>query len=121
MKPDRFAAALRGFGPAGIAAILVILAGNGLFVPLSAILVLAWAWRSGTPWHEIGYARPARWVRRLVAGILFGEETVFRGYLFERLGKLFGCSLTARVSIVLLTSVWFGAAHYPLGRTQHST
>jgi len=45
-----------------------------------------------------------------VAG--FGEETLFRGYMFERLGKLFGSSLWAKTLIVLLTSVWFGLAHY---------
>ena len=46
----------------------------------------------------------------LVAG--FGEETVFRGYAFERLGKLLGSSVAARVSIVLLTSAVFGLGHY---------
>jgi hypothetical protein len=33
---DFVAAELRGFGPLGILAILIILAGNGLFAPLSA-------------------------------------------------------------------------------------
>ncbi|MFN2512775.1 MAG: hypothetical protein ABR568_15310, partial [Pyrinomonadaceae bacterium] len=42
---DELAGRLRGFGPLGILAILLILVGNGLFAPLSAILVLAWAWR----------------------------------------------------------------------------
>jgi uncharacterized protein len=46
----------------------------------------------------------------VVAG--FGEETVFRGYLFERLGKLFGSGVRAKAFIVLLTAVWFGALHY---------
>jgi uncharacterized protein len=45
-----------------------------------------------------------------VAG--FGEETVFRGYAFERFGKLFGSGSAARAAVVLLTSAWFGAAHY---------
>jgi membrane protease YdiL (CAAX protease family) len=45
-----------------------------------------------------------------VAG--FGEETVFRGYAFERLGKLLGSSVAARVSIVLFTSTLFGLGHY---------
>ena len=26
----------------------------------------------------------------MIVGAGFGEETIFRGYLFERLGKLFG-------------------------------
>jgi len=49
---DRLAARLRRFGPLGILAILVILAGNVLLVPLSAVLVLLWAWRSRTPWRR---------------------------------------------------------------------
>jgi hypothetical protein len=39
---DRFAARLRGFGPLGILAILIILGGNLVIAPLSAILVLIW-------------------------------------------------------------------------------
>jgi membrane protease YdiL (CAAX protease family) len=157
---DRFAANLRGFGPVGILAIIVILAGNLVVAPLSAVLVLLWARRSHTPWHEIGYVRPHSWARSLIIGILFGsafkllmkaivmpllgadpinqayhflvgntaalpamlfaviagagwgEETLFRGYLFERLGKLFGSSAWAKAFIVLLTAVFFGLAHY---------
>jgi membrane protease YdiL (CAAX protease family) len=52
----------------------------------------------------------AVWTMIVVAG--FGEETVFRGYLFERLGKLFGRSLTARIVIVLLTAALFASLHY---------
>ena len=160
---DRMAESLRGFGPLGILAILVIfLAGNYPFLPLSAILVLVWARWSRTPWREIGYARPASWIGSLAIGIVFGiafkllmkaivmpllgadpinqafhylvgnraalpaaiftmivgagfgEETLFRGYLFERLGKIFGSGVWARASIVLLTSVAFGLAHYSL-------
>jgi membrane protease YdiL (CAAX protease family) len=52
----------------------------------------------------------------LAAG--FGEETVFRGYTFERLGKLFGSGPLAKSTIVLITSTWFAWAHYSLqGRT----
>lgn len=158
---DRLAKRLRGFGPLGILAILVILAGNVLIVPLSAVLVLVWAWRSCTPWRELGYVRPSNWINTLLVGIVFGsafkllmkvfvmpllgaspinqayhylagnpaaipgtlfavivvagfgEETVFRGYMFERLGKLFGNSVGAKISIVLLTSLFFGLVHYP--------
>src|SRR5437762_4461295 len=42
----------------------------------------------------------------------FGEETLFRSYFFERLGKLFGSSVAAKIAIVLLTSALFAAAHY---------
>ena len=158
---DSLAARLRGFGPLGILAAILILAGNALFTPLSAILVLVWAWISRTPWREIGYVRPKSWLRTLAIGIVlgaalklvmkalvmpllgapainqafhflvgnraalpgilfliavgagFGEETVFRGYLFERFGKLFGESTWAKTLTVALTSVWFGALHYP--------
>ena len=160
VREDSFAEALRGFGPAGILAILVILAGNVLFLPLSALLVLAWVWRSRTPWREIGYAAPKNWIASaaigiafgislkfalkalvmpllgadpvnpyyhylagnkaaipstlylLIVGAGFGEETVFRGFLFERLGKLFGSGTGARIAIVLITSLLFGVAHY---------
>ena len=49
----------------------------------------------------------------VIIGAGFGEETVFRGYLFERLGKLFGARPGARVAIVLLAAALFGLAHYP--------
>jgi len=53
-------------------------------------------------------------VYAMVVGAGFGEETVFRGYLFERFGKLFGPGAWARTFIVLLTAGWFGLGHYPL-------
>jgi len=159
---DRVAAGLRGFGPLGILAILLILAGNLIVAPLSAVLVLLWARRSHTPWREIGYVRPKSWTAGLAIGIAFGsvfkllmkiivmpllgadpinqayhylagnraaipgalftmivgagfgEETLFRGFLFERLGRLFGTGVGAKTSIVLLTAGFFGAAHYPV-------
>jgi membrane protease YdiL (CAAX protease family) len=55
-------------------------------------------------------ALPAAVWTMLVAG--FGEETVFRGYLFERLGKLLGPGRVAKVAIVLITSLMFGLGHY---------
>jgi membrane protease YdiL (CAAX protease family) len=157
---DPLAASLRGFGPLGLISFLAILAGNLLFVPLSAILVLLWAWRSHTPWRAIGYAPPSSWAASLTVGILFGaalklvmkaivmpllgapalnpayqhlagnaaalpgmlyavvvgagfgEETVFRGYLFERLGRVFGTGTGAKMSIVLVTSGLFALAHH---------
>ncbi|MGZ8830872.1 MAG: CPBP family intramembrane glutamic endopeptidase, partial [Thermoanaerobaculia bacterium] len=50
----------------------------------------------------------------VTVGAGFGEETVFRGYMFERLSKLFGSGAGAKASIVLLTSVVFGLLHYPV-------
>ena len=157
---DLLAARLRGFGPVGVLAILVTLAGNLLIPPLSAVLVLLWAQRSRTPWREIGYVWPERWLRTVAIGLAFGiafklvmkaivmpllgappinaayhylagntaalpgtafvmivvagfgEETLFRGFLFERLGKLLGGSAGAKTSIVLLTALCFGSLHY---------
>ena len=68
----RFPPRLRGFGPLGILAILIILAGNFIITPLSAILVLVWRKISNTPWREIGYVRPRSWVRTILVGIVFG-------------------------------------------------
>jgi uncharacterized protein len=48
----------------------------------------------------------------LVIGAGFGEETVFRGYLFERLGKLFGKGTGAKAAIVLITTAVFALGHY---------
>lgn len=158
---DSFAAHLRGFGPAGILAIAIILAGNFVVAPLSAVLVLIWAALSRTPWRDLGYARPKSWPQTLILGILFGmafklvmkavvmpllgapavnqayhfvtgnkavlpamiltmiivagfgEETLFRGYLFERLRKLFGAGRGSTLAILLLTSSLFAMAHYP--------
>ncbi len=44
-------------------------------------------------------------------GAGWGEETVFRGYLFERLGRLFGRGRGPQAAIVLLTAAVFGLAH----------
>jgi membrane protease YdiL (CAAX protease family) len=48
----------------------------------------------------------------IIVGAGFAEETLFRGYLFERLGKLFGTGAGAKVSIVLLSSALFALGHY---------
>lgn len=157
---DRFAAELRGFGLIGILAIVLVLAGNLVVPPLSAILALVWAWRSHTAWRDLGFVRPRSWVLTIAGGILtgvafklamksvvmpllgadpvnhayhylagnpavipttlylmivgagFGEETLFRGYLFERLRTRFGRGPVATVGIVLGVSVLFGALHY---------
>ena len=158
---DPLAARLRGFGPLGVLAMLVIVATGPILEPLGGILALLWAHRSRTAWAEIGYVRPRSWIRTIAAGVAvgsalklvlkavvmpllgapavnpvyhylagnraalpgmlfdvtvgaaFAEETVFRGFLFERLGKLFGETALAKAAIVLLTSVLFGVIHYP--------
>lgn len=47
----------------------------------------------------------------VVAG--FAEETVFRGFFFERLQRLFGQHAWTQPAIILLTSLWFGLGHIP--------
>ena len=158
---DTLAARLRSFGPLGILAILIILAGNFVITPLSAVLVLVWTKISNTPWREIGYVRPRSWAKTIVIGIIlgvalkftmkalvmpllgappinwayhfvtgnaavipslvytmivvagFGEETFYRGWMFERLGKLIGQSVAAKIATVAITSVLFASMHYP--------
>jgi len=157
---NKFAASLRGFGPIGILAILIILGGNFIMAPLSAFLVLIWAEISNTRWCEIGYVRPRSWSKTVMTGVVFGvalkfvmkavimpllgapainqayhfvtgnpavvpvmlytmivvagfgEETFYRGWMFERLGKLFGNTACAKVAIVLVTSILFASLHY---------
>ena len=158
-RDDAFAAALRGFGPIGLLAILVVLAAALLPVPLSPVLVLLWTARSRTPWSAIGYVRPRSWIGTILVGVVvgvalkllikavvmprlgaaplnqayqflvgdqaamlgtlfmvivvggWGEETLYRGYLFERLGKLLGKGPLAKAVIVVLTSTLFGLLH----------
>src|SRR6185436_14665377 len=53
----------------------------------------------------------AIWTMLAAAG--FGEEVVFRGFLFERLGRGLGESRPARVAAVVIAATIFSAAHYP--------
>jgi membrane protease YdiL (CAAX protease family) len=72
LSGDCFSALLRGVGPIGILAMLVILAGNLIIAPLGAGLVLLWARLSGTPWRDLGFVQPKSWIRILFVGSLFG-------------------------------------------------
>ncbi len=49
----------------------------------------------------------------VIIGGGFGEETLYRGFLFERLGSLLGTSGKAKIAIVLITTTLFATAHYP--------
>ncbi len=160
---DRFATALRGFGPVGIFTFLLICAGAVIGPPVSAGLGLIWLWLSRTPLKELGMARPKSWATTIIGGIVLGialklvmkavvlplmgadpvnhtfhylahngpaalsfaayaiygagfsEEFLFRGYLFERLGKLFGPGTLAIITIIIMTSGIFGLAHFQQG------
>ena len=43
----------------------------------------------------------------------FGEETVYRGFLFKRFCTVFGSRRVAMPLALALTSIWFAAVHYP--------
>lgn len=161
VRGDGFASALRGFGPVGTLATLVVLLGFPILQPLGAVLPLLWAWRSRTPLAELGLSRPRSWAATLALGILcgvafklvmksvvmpllgapavnaayrhlegnaaalpamlflvvvgagFGEELLYRGFLFQRLGRLLGRLPAAKAVIVGLTSLYFGLIHLP--------
>jgi hypothetical protein len=48
----------------------------------------------------------------MVVAAGFGEELSFRGFAFERLGRLVGTRPWAKAVIVAVTSAWFAWAHY---------
>jgi membrane protease YdiL (CAAX protease family) len=66
-----------------------------------------YSWVTGNP-------AALAWMLLLVtAGGGFGEELIFRGYMFERLSKVVGSSVRAKAAIVLVTSLAFASLHYP--------
>ena len=62
---------------------------------------------TGAEWRRLAV------LAAVIIGAGFAEETVYRGYSFERLGKLLGRGAAAKAAMVLLTSALFAAAHYP--------
>jgi len=48
----------------------------------------------------------------VVIGAGFGEEVLFRGYLFDRSARVLGRGPAATVATVIVTSLLFAAAHY---------
>ncbi|MGZ4873965.1 MAG: CPBP family intramembrane glutamic endopeptidase, partial [Candidatus Angelobacter sp.] len=80
---------------------------KAIVMPLLGADPINWAYHS---WAGNRALLPAAIWACLVAG--WGEETIFRGYMFERFGKLFPPGIGAKIAIVVITSVWFGLAHY---------
>jgi membrane protease YdiL (CAAX protease family) len=80
---------------------------KALVMPLLGADPINWAYHS---WAGNRALLPVGIWACLAAG--WGEETLFRGYMFERLGKLFPPGIGAKIAIVLITSVWFGMGHY---------
>jgi membrane protease YdiL (CAAX protease family) len=48
----------------------------------------------------------------VIVGGGFGEELIWRGFLFERLGAFLGPRANAKLVIVVVTSILFALAHY---------
>jgi membrane protease YdiL (CAAX protease family) len=63
---------LRGFGPLGLLAVLVIAASSVAGFSVSALLVLAWARVSETPLRSLGFKAPSRWTVTIAGGIGLG-------------------------------------------------
>ncbi len=70
--------------------------------------------RNATYHHVVGNAAALPW---LIASALISasvcEEIFFRGYLFERLGSLWGTGPLALSGTVVLSTALFALAHYP--------
>jgi len=81
-------ARLRGHGAIGLLAVAVVLLGNSLFVPLSALLVLAWARLTQTPLAALGLARARAPWRALLLGAVLGVTTklMFKAVVMPTLG-----------------------------------
>lgn len=71
-RHDDLAARLRGFGPVGIAAILLIVGANLIVAPAGAMLAVVWARISHVSWTDLGFRRPRSWVMTLIVGTLAG-------------------------------------------------
>jgi CAAX protease family protein len=68
-----------------------------------------------TPYHYLA-GNPAALPGMLAAVLVsagFAEEVFFRGYVFERLGKVLGRGMVALTATILLSATLFALAHYP--------
>jgi membrane protease YdiL (CAAX protease family) len=52
-----------------------------------------------------------RMILTIVVSAGFGEEILYRGWLFERFGRVWGRTTTSRAATVAVTSLLFAAAH----------
>ncbi len=88
MPPADFAARLRGFGPLGIAAVLVVLSGLLILPAVSAGLILLWAWASRTPLRDLGFRGSRSWTRTIVSGVALGAafKLVMKALVMPLLG-----------------------------------
>lgn len=64
--------------------------------------------------HLTGNTAELPWaLYAVIVGAGFGEEVLFRGYLFERLRRLMGAGPQTTVARVLITTCLFAVAHFP--------
>ena len=107
MRPRRWVPTVAGGVLFGVALKLVM---KSVVMPLFGADPVNQAFR-----YLAGNTAALPWVLYAVTvGAGFGEETIFRGFAFERLRRLFGTSAAATVVIIAFTAVWFGAEHYSL-------
>ena len=66
-------------------------------------------------YHFVEGNRPAL-IQMILTSVIaggFGEEILYRGFLFERLERALGKSAAAKIAIVLLTTALFASIHIP--------
>lgn len=84
----RLAASLRGFGPAGVIASLLVMLAGPVIEPLGALLTLLWARLSRTPLRELGLVRPRSVPLTIALGIVAGAvfKLVMKSLVMPLLG-----------------------------------
>lgn len=97
-------------------AVLVIGVAGGILLKLiqKAVLMPLLGAPAINPYFHFIYDNPGAMARMIVASVLIGgigEEIFYRGYLFERLGRLWGKGSVAKTLMVLLTSALFASVH----------
>jgi membrane protease YdiL (CAAX protease family) len=100
----------------GLAVGLVL--GVGLKLLMKAVVVpLLHAPAVNAVFHDLAGNLPAtlKFAAYVVLGAAVAEEIVFRGFLFERLGKLMGRGAAATAATVIIVTALFGAAHWQQG------
>lgn len=92
--------------------------GVGLkFLMKAIVLPLVGAEPVNQAYHYVAGNAPAalELAAYAIIGAGFAEEVVFRGYLFERFGKLFGMGAIGSALTVAIVTVIFGIIHYQQG------
>ena len=96
------------------ATIFGIVIGGGLKVVLKALVMpLMGADPINQTYHYLAGNSVAAGVMALYLLVAsFNEETVFRGFVFQRLGTWLGPNIPAKIATVMVSSAWFASVHY---------